>query len=369
MPRLPVPGGDTGNWGDILNDYLSVSLASNGSLKPGIPQSKITNLTDDIADKYTKPSSGIPKSDLTSDVQTSLDSADSALQPGGGSPAANEYARFTGADTVEGRSAAQVRSDLNIEDGATADQTNAEIETAYNAQVSAASQAEAEAGTETADRRWSPLRVREAAASYTDDEVAALPALENSDDINVDDSVPTTLTLATKRAPRVFAGTSAYLLSTFNDDATETTLLNSTADIPANTLSLGDLVRITAIGTVTNNTGSNRDVTLRIKLEGTTLLTFAFTSLATSANGRTWTIDAIGTIYTLFGDGYSVGAKGLLGAAGGGVVDTNLLVAGNQTIDRGNELNFDITAQHSFASTDLTTTLRGFTVEQLPTPA
>lgn len=52
-----------------------------------------------------------------------------------------------------------------IETAATADQSNAEIETAYNAQVGAASQAEAEAGTETAIRRFSPLRVAQAIAA------------------------------------------------------------------------------------------------------------------------------------------------------------------------------------------------------------
>ena len=35
MARLPVPGGDTGQWGDILNEYLSASHAADGSLKPG----------------------------------------------------------------------------------------------------------------------------------------------------------------------------------------------------------------------------------------------------------------------------------------------------------------------------------------------
>jgi len=33
MARLPVPGGDDGDWGDILNDFLSVSLNSDGTLK------------------------------------------------------------------------------------------------------------------------------------------------------------------------------------------------------------------------------------------------------------------------------------------------------------------------------------------------
>ncbi len=33
MPRLPIPNADSGTWGDILNDFLSVEHNSDGSLK------------------------------------------------------------------------------------------------------------------------------------------------------------------------------------------------------------------------------------------------------------------------------------------------------------------------------------------------
>ena len=36
MPRLPHPGKDEGQWGQILNDYLSVTHQSDGNLKPNI---------------------------------------------------------------------------------------------------------------------------------------------------------------------------------------------------------------------------------------------------------------------------------------------------------------------------------------------
>ena len=36
MTRLPTPGGDDGNWGSILNDYLSQSHNSDGTIKDGI---------------------------------------------------------------------------------------------------------------------------------------------------------------------------------------------------------------------------------------------------------------------------------------------------------------------------------------------
>lgn len=32
MPRLPIPGSDSNNWGTILNDYLQQSLDSDGTL-------------------------------------------------------------------------------------------------------------------------------------------------------------------------------------------------------------------------------------------------------------------------------------------------------------------------------------------------
>lgn len=35
MARLPTPGGDTGNWGNLLNDFLSVSHNPDGTLKGG----------------------------------------------------------------------------------------------------------------------------------------------------------------------------------------------------------------------------------------------------------------------------------------------------------------------------------------------
>ena len=36
MARLPQPGGDSGQWGDVLNDYLSVTLKADGTLQPNV---------------------------------------------------------------------------------------------------------------------------------------------------------------------------------------------------------------------------------------------------------------------------------------------------------------------------------------------
>lgn len=69
--RLPQPGGDQGQWGNILNDFLYVAHNTDGSLKnAGL-----------IASKYTKPADGIPHNDLHADVQSALDAAVSGTAP------------------------------------------------------------------------------------------------------------------------------------------------------------------------------------------------------------------------------------------------------------------------------------------------
>lgn len=44
MARLPVVGGDAGNWGTILNTYLQVSHASDGTLNSGVVGATQTDL-------------------------------------------------------------------------------------------------------------------------------------------------------------------------------------------------------------------------------------------------------------------------------------------------------------------------------------
>lgn len=70
MVRLPKPGGDDGAWGSILNDFISVSHNSDGTL---------TSSAIAIAGGYSKPTQGIPASDLAQSVQTSLNRASTAV--------------------------------------------------------------------------------------------------------------------------------------------------------------------------------------------------------------------------------------------------------------------------------------------------
>ena len=64
MARLPKVGGDDGNWGDVLNDFLLQAHNADGSIK--------ASAVPGLASKYEKPAGGIPETDLSSAVQTKL---------------------------------------------------------------------------------------------------------------------------------------------------------------------------------------------------------------------------------------------------------------------------------------------------------
>src|SRR5690349_14156377 len=67
MARLPQPGGDDGNWGDILNEFLLVGHSSSGSLKNVV--SKTGNDTISGAKTFTV-SPTVPTPTLSGDATT-----------------------------------------------------------------------------------------------------------------------------------------------------------------------------------------------------------------------------------------------------------------------------------------------------------
>ncbi|MEO8785313.1 MAG: hypothetical protein ABI221_03370, partial [Candidatus Saccharimonadales bacterium] len=64
MPRLPVPGDDTGTWGNILNGFLSVELNGDGTLKKA---GAITQAQADATAAQTTANAAIPASYLDTD--------------------------------------------------------------------------------------------------------------------------------------------------------------------------------------------------------------------------------------------------------------------------------------------------------------
>ncbi len=110
MSRLPIPGGDTGTWGSVLNDFLNQSHNTDGSLKPSavapaLPDATTTSkgivqLAGDLAGSAVAPSvakingvaiSGTPS---TGQVPTATGPAAATWQipsGGGGSPIVRKF--------------------------------------------------------------------------------------------------------------------------------------------------------------------------------------------------------------------------------------------------------------------------------------
>jgi len=91
MIRLPQPGGDDGQWGEILNAFLSVSHEATGALKDesvGTVQLQDAAVTTekllDASVTAPKLAGNIPKSALSASVQASLDNADAAVSHSSG---------------------------------------------------------------------------------------------------------------------------------------------------------------------------------------------------------------------------------------------------------------------------------------------
>jgi hypothetical protein len=85
--RLPAPGSDSGVWGDILNDFLTQSHNTDGTLASNVvgpsqlQDSSVTvvKLVDGTITS-SKLAGNIPSTKLATSVQASLSTADSSVQ-------------------------------------------------------------------------------------------------------------------------------------------------------------------------------------------------------------------------------------------------------------------------------------------------
>ena len=107
-----------------------------------------------------------------------------------------------GTGVPEDLTAAQARTILNVEDGATADQTDSEIETAYNNQVDVVSQVDAEAGTSTDVKRWTPERVKQAIDALASGTTNLSEGTTTNTTVDVNSSTGTNATLASASTTR-----------------------------------------------------------------------------------------------------------------------------------------------------------------------
>lgn len=101
MARLPQPGADDGEWGDILNEYLSQSHDLDGTLKENSVGP--AQLQDAAVAAAQLADSSVPSSKLDDATQVSLQKADAALQPSDAAtiPTADTVARRTTSGAIK----------------------------------------------------------------------------------------------------------------------------------------------------------------------------------------------------------------------------------------------------------------------------
>lgn len=78
MARLPQPGGDNGDWGNILNDFLSQSLKNDGLVKDNAVTAN--TIAPGAVISAAIATESVSKTKLSPSLQSSIDKAESALQ-------------------------------------------------------------------------------------------------------------------------------------------------------------------------------------------------------------------------------------------------------------------------------------------------
>lgn len=78
MPRLPTPGGDNGNWGNLLNDFLMVEHENDGSLKSDGSLASKANVAD-LANTIAENVSTVPTAGTTEAISWSTPMHDITL--------------------------------------------------------------------------------------------------------------------------------------------------------------------------------------------------------------------------------------------------------------------------------------------------
>lgn len=177
--------------------------------------------------------------------------------------------------------------------------------------------------------------------------IAAEPELDDGYGTILDTSVPGFVSI--KRATNKLA----TAVTSVSNTTTETTVLAAAVALSAEDRVFTTTFDLVLSGQYTNNSGSNKDVTFRVKLAGATIMTFGFTAIPTSATARAFTLRASFGFQNFIGSRAQGMGVMTLGAAGAGLDFGGISKAADTTptFTLGSAISLDVTAQHSAAAT------------------
>jgi hypothetical protein len=200
------------------------------------------------------------------------------------------------------------------------------------------------------------------AATYTDTEIDALNEVADGDGIAVRTSGGF---VRHDRVGKMGAGV------TVGTTTSDLTLLSAALTYPANTFGLAThLIRIRFAGKILQNQAATQTMTIRVKVAGSTLFEFPWTSIPQSATARNFRGECSFGFNTFAGTRAFGAGQSSLGAAGTGlgfgtqVVDASIAA----TFDLTTALTFDITAQPGASASTLTAQCTQFVVDIIRTP-
>lgn len=405
MARLPSPGGDQGTWGAVLNDFLSVSLNTDGTVKPEAVSSAVSTKADDtavvhksgdetVAGIKTFSSSPVVPSPVDNDEATNKQYVDSVAN--GAVEVTSVSDNYTLLLSDAGKSvelAAATAKSITIPTNATAAFPVGTVIGVTQTGVGAVSIAVAggvtlEPDVVTLAGQWSEVVLRKRAADswivsgdvmedpgFTEDLTGSSISqaiVGGIRGVNVNNS-----NLSAGRG-YIFDGTELvavgldYVLATTTTPITvastsgATSIMSSTFSIPANTLKVGDVIEITTMGDYTNNSGSSRTLQCQFTIDGATVLSTTSEAITSNGFGRMWShnftaiITAIGISGTL--KGTSTQRIGAPITVGNDVVKT--VNQSGTTINTTTALTCDVQVVHSTAASTISVTSYGVIVRK-----
>lgn len=408
MPRLPTPGGDSGSWGDILNEYLSVSHEGDGTLKASAKADKVSKSGDTMTGPLTlsgAPSSGshATTKDYVDGVAvgshthvltagaTDVTASAAELNVLDGITASTTELNYTDGVTSSIQTQLDLKADQTALDGKVADAINdgtTTVAPSQNAVFDALSGKAADnavvklAGDQTVAGvktfTSSPLipepptiAAQAAPKSYVDDEIIALPSLEDgvapNDEIAWDTSVGGTVTPTLSHTPRVL-GIGIGVAAGFSGSTAEISLLSSTITPSPNTVIATDRLYFKAWGFLTNVNVAAQTFQFKIKVGSSIVYDFGAISVVPNASLRMWRIECECRVTSSGGGGLGLGIGVISIGEPGATANTTIvrhIAITPQAVDLTSWPAIDITLTTSITSVNLLTACYSLDVMRL----
>lgn len=366
LAALDIENSDIASGANIAKSKLAALNIADSDVAGGanIAQSKIANLTSDLSGKantvHTHAISSVTdlqdeldgKVGITTTVNGQALSSNVTLDPDDLSDASTTNKFMTSSEKTK---LSGIETGADVTDATNVAAAGATMNTATTLAGNGYFLDEDTMASNDATKVPSQQSVRAFAEATSADAVAALPEWTDGVGTELNDTVGGFLSLNNV----IHQGNSG---SSVQNTTSETSMIAAT--ISPGVPDLNWVWRVEFGGAYTNNTGSNRDITFRIKGQNLPIFVFAITAVPTSATARYFRGSAIFRFANLGGIRPFGAASMTLGAAGSGydLGSISRIAEITSALDGSSPIALDFTAQHSASSNSLSTQIGAYFV-------